>query len=226
MKFGLLLYGLLWMILGNPIIAIIVLLIILYAVDRRFVGMFPNVFRPWQLKRRLRKALRDVRERPFDVSAKQECARLYMEKKRWKEAARLLEEMLPNMDHSAEVHCDLGISLLQLGDVKTGEEHIRKALKINPRVRYGEPYLRLAEAYIGKDLKRAVEWLEHFREANTSSCESHYRLGRLYGALDRNREAKDAYEEAVEVYRSLPKYKRRTERRWALLAWVRKRMTH
>lgn len=222
MKVGLLLYGLLWFILGNPIVAMIVVLILLYAADRRFIGMFPSVFRPWKLQRKLKQALREVRERPFDVSAKQECARLYMEKKRWKEAAELLEAVLPSMGHSAEVHCDLGICLLGLGEVEAGEAYLMKALKRNPRVRYGEPYLHLAEAYMGRDTGRAVEWLKHFHDANTSSCESHYRLGRLYESLGRKREAAEAYEEALEVYRSLPNYKRRSERRWALFAAIRK----
>jgi tetratricopeptide (TPR) repeat protein len=220
MKLGLL-FGLLWLLLGNPFVAMIVILLLLYFVDRRFIGIFPSLFRPIQRSRRLSRALQDIRERPFDVSAKQEAARLYMEKKRWPEALRLLEEMMPVMEQSAEVYCDLGICHVKTGDLEQGEREIRQALAMNPRVRYGEPYLRLAEALAVVDSARAIQVLQSFRDAHSSSCELYYRLGRLYESLQRKGEAKEAYKEALEVYRALPRYKRKTERRWVLLSALR-----
>jgi len=220
MKLGLL-FGLLWVILGNPFVAFLVLLLLLYFLDRSFLGFFPSVTHPIRRQRRLSRALQDIRERPFDVSAKQEAARLYMEKKRWADARRLLEDIMPVMEHSAEVRCDLGICRIKTGDAEQGERDLREALRMNPRVRYGEPYLRLAEAIAPVNTERAVEALKQFGDAHSSSCELYYRLGRLYASLGRAREAKEAYREAVEVYRALPKYKKKTERRWALLAAAR-----
>jgi len=221
MKVGLL-FGLLWVLLGNPFVAILVLLLLLYFLDRSFIGFFPSFLRPIRRSRRLSKALQDIRERPFDVSAKQEAARLYMEKKRWSDARRLLEQIMPVMEHSAEVTCDLGICRVKTGDVEQGERDILRALEMNPRVRYGEPYLRLAEALAPTSAERAVAALQRFREANSSSCELYYRLGRFYETLGRKADAKAAYAEAVDVYRALPKYKRKTERRWALLSAARR----
>jgi tetratricopeptide (TPR) repeat protein len=218
------LFGLLWLLLGNPFVALIVILLIVYFVDRRFIGIFPSITRPIQRNRRLSRALQEIRERPFDVSAKQDAARIYMEKRRWHEAKRLLADILPVMDQSAEVHCDLGICRVKTGDLEQGERDIRQALAMNPRVRYGEPYLRLAEALSKIDSARAIEVLHSFRDANSSSCELYYRLGRMYESLERKREAKEAYGEAGEIYRALPKYKRKTERRWVLLAGWRKMM--
>ncbi|WP_309120090.1 tetratricopeptide repeat protein [Paenibacillus sp.] len=220
MKVGLL-FGLLWLLLGNPFVAILVLLLLLYFLDRSFIGIFPSFMKPIRRSRRLSKVLQDIRERPFDVSAKQEAARLYMEKKRWGDARRLLEEIMPAMEHSAEVTCDLGICRVKTGDLEQGERDILRALEMNPRVRYGEPYLRLAEALAPMDSERAVAALQRFREANSSSCEFYYKLGRLYDALGKKPDAKAAYAEAVDVYRALPKYKRKTERRWALLSAAR-----
>lgn len=221
MKFGIL-FGLLWLLLGNPFVAILVLLLVLYFVDRQFIGIFPSITRPFKRNSRLRAALQDVRERPFDMSAKQEAARLYMEKKRWSDAKRLLEEMMPGMEQSAEARCDLGICRVKTGELELGERDIRAALEMNPRVRYGEPYLRLAEALAPVDTERAIEALRQFGDANSSSCELYYRLGRLYEMLGRKEQAKEAYREAQDVYRALPKYKRKTERRWVLFAAQRK----
>jgi len=215
------LFALFWFIFGNPAAAVIFLLLLLYFVDRRFIGIFPSVFRPFQRNRRLAKALQDIRERPFDISAKQEAARLYMEKQRWQEALHLLMEIEPSMEHSAEVQCDLGICLLKTGHTEEGERRIWQALRLNPRVRYGEPYLRLAESLAATNQEKAIEALRQLRESHSSSCETYYRLGRLYESLGRRQEAKEMYRETLDVYRALPRYKRKTERRWALFAAVR-----
>ncbi|MCI3923915.1 tetratricopeptide repeat protein [Paenibacillus sp. TRM 82003] len=224
MKLGIL-FGLLWLLLGNPFVAILVLLLVLYFVDRQFIGLFPSVTRPLKRNRRLKAALQDIRERPFDLSAKQEAARLYMEKRRWSEARRLLEDLMPAMPQSAEARCELGICRVKTGELELGEQDIREALEMNPRVRYGEPYLRLAEALAPVDSERAIEVLKQFGDANSSSCELYYRLGRLYETLGRKEQAKEAYREARDVYRALPKYKRKTERRWALFAALRGTVT-
>jgi len=220
MKIGIL-FGLLWLLLGNPFAAILVLLLLIYILDRSFFGFLPSVTKPLQQNRRLARALQDIRERPFDVSAKREAARLYMEKKQWKEARRLLEEVLPAMEHSAEVLCELGICRIKTGDLAQGERDIEEALRMNPRVRYGEPHLLLAEALAPVDPAKALAALGRVKEVHSSSCELYYRLGRLYETMDRKEEAKAAYREAAEVYRMLPRYKRKTERRWAALASLR-----
>ncbi|WP_199624514.1 tetratricopeptide repeat protein [Paenibacillus alkalitolerans] len=217
-----LLFILLWWITGNPFVAILILLAIVYALDRRFVGLLPSVTRPFKLSRRLARAKQDIRLRPFDVSAKQEAARILMEKRRYREALPLLKDIAPQMDDSAEVICDLGICELKAGNVSDGERQLMRALEINPRVRYGEPYLRLAEALAGTQSGKALEALEQIRGLHSSSCELYYRLGRLYERLGEKQQAREAYKEAAEVYRTLPKYKRKTERRWALLAFLRR----
>ncbi|MOA49630.1 Tetratricopeptide repeat protein [compost metagenome] len=60
--------------------------------------------------------------------------------------------------------------------------------------------------------------LEQFRQVNSSSCEAYYRLGQLYEQLGRGEDARRAYRETLQIYRSLPKYNKRKQRRWAILA--------
>jgi tetratricopeptide (TPR) repeat protein len=92
---------------------------------------------------------------------------------------------------------------------------IRRALDINPRVKYGEPYLRLAAANRDQP-EKALKLLEELRAIHSSSCEAYYRMGRIYQALGRREEARRAFDEAAEIYRTLPRYKRREERPWAI----------
>jgi tetratricopeptide (TPR) repeat protein len=200
-------------------VALIVLLIILYAADRRFLGLTPSLTRPLRLNRKLQQLRRHLQASPHDTSSKVELARVLMDKKRYVEAERLLEEALPLMDQSADVHFELGLCRLKLGQLTEGRRLLEQALQLNPRVRYGEPHLRLAEALAATQPEEAVRCIERFRSVQSSSCEAYYRLGRLYEAMGRKSEARAAYHEAGEVYRSLPGYSRRQQRRWALLAW-------
>lgn len=214
----LLIFSLLWWVLGNPFAALIVLIIIFYMLDRRFIGMTPSVLKPLKRSRRLSKLKEELRLSPHHTSTKLDIARIYMEQKKYAAALELLEQAGEVMEDSADVLSEKGICKLKLGALEEGERFILQAVELNPRVKYGDPFLKLGEAFADTDAKKAIGYLERFREVNSSSCEAYYLLGQLYHKLGREEEARRAFREAVELYRGLPKYKRRHERRWALLA--------
>jgi tetratricopeptide (TPR) repeat protein len=206
----------------SPIVAILVLLVILYLADRRFIGLLPNLLEPFRQSRKRKQLRQDLRMNPHNTQAKLELARILLQKKHYAEADAQLEEVRRVMPDSADVLYESGFAQLKLGRVESGAARIREALAINPRVRYGEPYLRLAEALSATDRDQALRDLEAFQELNSSSCEAYYRLGLLNQQLGRTAEAKQAFRAAVDVYRALPKYLKRSERRWALLSWFKK----
>lgn len=210
-----LLFSLLWIIFGNPFVAIIVLLVVLYLLDRRFVGLTPSFMKPLKRRGRIAKLKQQLALNPNDTSAKMELARLLIERRAYGEARRILETASSAMEHSAEYWDDLGTALLHTGNPEEGERAIRKALDINPRVKYGQPYLRLAAASRNEP-EKALALLDELRSIHSSSCEAYYRMGRIYKDLGRREDARRAFEEAVGIYRTLPRYKRREERPWAL----------
>ncbi|WP_409345504.1 tetratricopeptide repeat protein [Paenibacillus sp. MBLB4367] len=211
-------FVLLWRLLGNPILALLVLLAILYLLDRRFIGLMPSFVKPFKRSRKLARLRQELAASPHHTSGKLEAARLLIEKKKYKEALDYLEQVRPIMDDSAEVIYETGFCRLKLGDIAEGERLVLQSLQMNPRLKYGEPYLKLGEAFAESDPGKAISYLMQFRTEHSSSCEAYYRLGKLYAQLGRAAEAKDAFRETVQIYRSLPKYKRRSERKWALLA--------
>jgi tetratricopeptide (TPR) repeat protein len=216
------LFVLLWRLLGNPFIAILVILVIAYALERRYIGITPSLFKPFKRNRRLSALRRELDTHPHDTRSKLEAARLYLDKKRYKEAHDYLEQVLPVMDDSAEVLVELGLSKLELGQKEEGETLILQGLERNPRVRYGDPYLWLSEANMAHAPEKSLQYLEELRQVHSSSCEAFYRMGQLYELMGKKEEARKAYEEAGRIYRGLPKYKRKSERRWAILAKLKK----
>lgn len=209
-------------IFGNPIIAILVLLFIVYVIDRRFIGLTPSLLKPIRRSSRLRKLKRHIAQSPNDTSSKVEIARILIEKKKYREALGMLEPLERMLDESAEYWDDLGLCLMQTGQPEAGEAAMSKALLLNPRVKYGAPYLRLAAHYSKLDAERALSYIEAFQEIHSSSCEAYCRLAAIYEQMDRKEDAREAAVEGLRIYRSLPRYKKRAERSWALRLLIRK----
>lgn len=215
----LLFVGLTWL-LGSPIAAIVVLLVIFYVLERRFVGLSPSIVRPFRRRSAISKWKRQLHLSPHDVSAKSELARLFIESKKYGQARDILQGIQTQMDHSAEYWSDLGICDLALGKLEQGEQEMNKALSISPRVKYGQPFLRLAESFSVSDPAKAIAYLLQVKEVNSSSCEAYYRLGKIYANIGKPEEAAIAYRECRQLYGSLPRYMRRHERKWALRSFL------
>ncbi|MDA8354015.1 MAG: tetratricopeptide repeat protein [Firmicutes bacterium] len=209
-------FSLLWYVLGNPLIALLILLVLFYILDRRFVGIFPSLTRPIQRNRQIRKLKQSLHLNPHHTSDRRELAHLYMEKKQYRKALAHFDQVRESMPESADVKADMGLCHLKLGHLEEGEKLLREALQTDPRVHYGDPYLRLGEAFSDRDRKKALAYLEQFGGINSSSSEAYYQLGRVYQALGQTEKSREAFQEAIEIYRSLPKYKKRSERAWAL----------
>ncbi|WP_136604575.1 tetratricopeptide repeat protein [Paenibacillus dokdonensis] len=215
-------FFLLWRLLGNPFLAILVILVIVYLLDRRFVGVFPSLTKPFKRMGQSSRLRTQISMNPNDISSKHELARLLIDRKKDAEAMKLLESIEAQSEDSAEFWDDLGTVYLRQGNTQKGENYVLKALELNPRVKYGRPYLRLADVYKNSDRDKAVDYVHRFQEIQSSSCEGYYLLGMMYKDLDRKEEALAAFQESINIYRSLPKYKKRQERKWAVLSMMKK----
>ncbi|WP_379133613.1 tetratricopeptide repeat protein [Paenibacillus sp. sgz500958] len=215
-------FFLLWNLVGNPFLAILILLIILYFLDRRYVGLFPSVVKPFRRSRQNSRLRTTISLNPNDVSAKYDLARNQSERKKYAEAKDLLLQIEDRYELSAEYWIELGKVNLKLGLLEEGEAQILRGLEINPKAQYGQPYLRLAEAFRNSDRDKALSYVGNFQDIHTSSSEAYYLAGSMFKALGRTDEAKRAFAESIAIYRSLPKYKKRQERGWALRSYFAK----
>lgn len=221
-KLSILLFLLLSWVTGNPLIAIIIILAVVYFLDRRYVGIMPSIAKPFRRSSKIRKLRTQLASSPFDVSSKRELARLLIESKKYAEAHKLLEEAREASEDSAEYWSDLGAASIGLQQLQDGEQQMLQALRLNERVKYGQPYLQLATAFKDKDPQKALDYASKFGEIQSSSSEAYYLLGSLYQSLGRKDEARQALGESISIYRSLPKYKKRHERGWALRSAIKR----
>ncbi|WP_438350086.1 tetratricopeptide repeat protein [Paenibacillus sp. FA6] len=215
-------FMLLWRLVGNPIIAILILVAVIYFLDRRYVGVFPSLTKPFKRMKKISKLRSQILMNPNDVSSKHELACLLIERKKYQEAFEILSSIQVQFEHSAEYWDDLGTANLMLGHIEDGEGYILKALSINPRVKYGQPYLRLASIYQRSDHGRVEKYVRQYQDIHSSSCEACYLLGMMYKEMGLKEEAQTAFSDSIDIYRSLPKYKKRQERKWAVLSIVKR----
>lgn len=209
-------------LVGNPFIALLILLVILYFLDRRYVGIFPSITKPFRRSRQISKLRTTISLNPNDVSAKFDLARNLAERKKYREAKDLLLQIEDRYEQSAEYWVELGHVNLKLGNLQEGEAQMLQGLEINRKAQYGQPYLRLAETFRHTDHEKALNYVTQFQEIQSSSSESYYLAGAMYKALGRTDDAKRAFEESTAIYRSLPKYKKRQERAFALRSFFAK----
>jgi tetratricopeptide (TPR) repeat protein len=209
-------------LVGNPFLALIILLVILYFLDRRYVGILPSFSKPFRRRRQISKLRTTIALNPNDVSAKFDLARLLTERKRYSESQELLTAIVDRYETSAEYWVELGYANLKLGILPEGEAQMLKGLDINRRAQYGQPYLRLAETFRHVDYDKALFYVSQFQEIQTSSSEAYYLAGSMFKALGRKDDAARAFTESLAIYRSLPKYKKRQERGWALRSYFAK----
>jgi tetratricopeptide (TPR) repeat protein len=219
----LLLFGLLTWITGNPILALVAVLLVSavgygYAFGRLF--QIPRTVNRWLAIRDLD---RTVRTNPHDATAQADLGRLLVEAGQPGRAEGHLEVAYARAAEVPEIGYYLGAARLRLGDEARGRPLIEQALAQDPRLAYGEPHLRLADYYLehGRPAE-AVTHLERFREIHTSSVEGRYKLARAYLATGQPDRARAELDEALQAYRGAPRFKRREARLWRLRAgWLR-----
>jgi tetratricopeptide (TPR) repeat protein len=199
-------------------LSIFVLLVLFYFLDRRYVGIFPSITKPFRIARRTARLKGELLLNPHHTGNKQELARIYIDKYQYEKALPYIQEVHEKDPGSPEVLYELGLCLLKTGNVEEGEKLIHTALQENPLLKYGEPYLQLVEVFRKRDVKKALHYIERVREIHSSSVETYYRLGVLLLSLDRKSEARTAFQEAMNIFESLPRYMRRKQRKWAVLS--------
>lgn len=219
---GLLLFSLLTWMTGNPVLALVIVVVISaagYGYVSARIFRIPRAINRWMTIRELE---RTVKTNPHDATARADLGRLLVEAGQPARALPHLEAAHARAPEVIESTYYLGAARLRLGDEGRGRPLIEEALARDPRIGYGEPYLRLADFYLDRGrAAEALSYLERFVELHASSVEGQYKLARAYVATGHTDRARAALDEAARAYSGAPRFKRREERLWRLrVAWL------
>ncbi len=164
---------------------------------------------------RIRSLSAQIHANPHNATACRQLAMLYLEQRKPLRALPLALAALGREPDSAELlHlkglCQLGAKQWEPALASFGEVLVR-----DPRFRYGDPFLRAADALAALGRWADVEEaLDHFLAVNGSSLEGWYRRAQARHRRGDDAGARAARREARQVYAQLPRYQRRHQLIW------------
>lgn len=178
---------------------------------------------------RIRKLRTALDLNPDNLVAARDLARLYLERKRPKKAAAVIEAARARMGRSsrlgtrddAELLFHLGLARLRSGNAEGALSPLIEAVSIAPEVGRGEPYMAAADALVRLGRwEEAEDALERFLGQNQSSVEAYVKLARVRSKRNDSEGTTHALREAKTTWRVLPAFMQRHQLGWFVLALI------
>ncbi|MCK6588021.1 MAG: tetratricopeptide repeat protein [Polyangiaceae bacterium] len=192
----------------------LILGIVLFFVLRPFLPDPVVLLRTWG---QIRSLSRQVETNPANIIARRDLASLWLERLRPGKALALLEEADKRDPNNAEILYLMGVAKFRSGDPEGALSPLVKAVDIDPRVRFGEPYLIAGQALLKLDRhEEAEDALERYVRVNSSSVQGLYLLGKARSARGDREGAAKTFTEARTTFWQLPGFKKRGQTGWWL----------
>lgn len=210
------LFYILYWILGNPLIALLIILVIFFTIDRTFLGFLPDPFKAFRRSGRIRQLQKLVSINPHDARSLKELGILMVDKKEYGKALEYFEKASFKMSDDPEFNYYYGLSTARTGDVRKGRALIDAALAASPGLKYGEPYLLMAEVYMDNgDYRSAQPLLDNFLKIHSSSSRGFYQMGVVKLRTVMKQEGLEYLRKSVGAFKTSPRFKRKLDRKWA-----------
>ncbi len=204
---------------GSPFFAVLVIIGLYLALDYQFTGFFRRGIHIVRINSEIAGLKREVALNPHNVAALSDIGRLLVMRKKERAALPYLEAAYERLSDLEETIYYLGLAYLGAGRPQRGEALILKALEMNPRFRYGEPALRLAEYYAAQGrMEEAKVRFDQFFSIHSSSSEGYYKFGLFQLQIGNVGRAVESFRKAIEVFKLSPSFKKREDRLWAYKA--------
>lgn len=211
-----LLWSLISIVTGNPLLAAIVVLALWFLGDRATFRLLPDPGRWFARRQRMARLRQSLDVNPHDRRARFQLAELLLERGEAREAAALLRPNLEAGDRDVFTLAALGTALARTGAHEEAERLLEDARRLDPEFRIGELDLVLGRMRLTLgDAAGAREPLQRVLATRPGTVEGRWLLAK---ALDRLGDAPGAAslrEEAWREYAQQPRFRRREDRRWA-----------
>jgi tetratricopeptide (TPR) repeat protein len=211
------LFWILWMVTGNPLVAIVVLVLAFALLDRFALGLTPPWIKAWLRPGQASRLQAQVNANPHDKPARRALAELLVARRRYARAVSIIE---PVVAESARPESG---ALLIAAEAYLGHGNLERAGACIEAAHAGartNQYFALA-LLTGRILEgsgRLLEAQEAYAEAVSLSqgrVEPRYRLYRVLKRIERLEDAEKARRGAWQAYVEAPFFQQRQERLWA-----------
>ncbi len=179
-------------------------------------GFVPDPLQAFRVAGRIRDLQRTVAINPYDARSLKELGIFMVERKNFPKALEYFTMASSKMSDDPEFNYYYGVALARNGDIDKGRMMVDNALLATPGLKYGDPYLVMAEVYIDIGAYDSAEpLLEHFLKMRVSSTRGLYQMGLVKTKTGKREEGMEYLKKAVAIFKDAPRYRRKMERKWA-----------
>lgn len=214
------LYMILSVLTGNPLLSLVILLLIIFFAEQRFIGILPDIFALWRRENKAKLLKKEIRLNPANAEACLDLGEIYFRRGKYGQALSFLENASGKMAGHPLFHFYLGASYYNLGKIEEGKRELEKAIEANPKVSFGEPYLFIIRICLEE--KQPDAKIEHFFNQLLlyGSPKTFYQAGKLFLNNNDKEKARLLFRETIENYDACRGALRRFYRRWAVLSKI------
>ncbi len=209
-------------LLGNPILALVVVAAFWWLGDRATFRVLPDPLRSFGRRGRIAALRRTLAANPHDRRARLELANLLLDARRPGQAAEALAPNVEAGDDDVHTSFAMGTALARTGQADRAEQFLAAARAREPAFRRGEIDLVVGRMRLARgDAAGAVAPRRRVVAERPGTVEGRYLLARALAAIGDAAGAARARDEAWREYVALPRFRRQHERpfAWRIRPW-------
>lgn len=218
------LYAILQMLSINPVSALLLVAIIYIVVDRRYIGILPDFVQPLKRWRKIAELKRAVQYSSNIALTYYELGALQVDSGRMQEGRISLEKAHDLISDHPEIEFYLGIARIRTGELDAGRAALETALRLNPKVKYGFPYVYLIEYSLKK--QESQEQIEAYLEKiyDNENPRLFYDMGVVFQRAGDTEKAKEMFRQVQVSLGRSPTFMKKQYRFHAIKAAIRSLM--
>jgi tetratricopeptide (TPR) repeat protein len=215
------LYAILRVFFENPFAALVLIIIGYAIVDRWYIGALPDFIKPLNRWRKITKLKSELEFSPSPGQTLYQIGALQVESGNMQEGRRHLEKAHDLIQEHPDIEYYLGVARIRMGDLELGKEALENALKINPKIKYGFPYVYLIEYSLKR--KEPQEQIDAYMEKifEYGNPRMYYEVGVVFQKEGYTEKAREMFQQVQVSFRSSPSFLRKQQRYYAIMSKIR-----
>ncbi len=171
--------------------------IIYIIIDRRYIGVIPDFTRPLRSWQKIAKLKRELDFSPSPGLTYYELGALQVESGNMNDGRHNLEKAHDLIPDHPDIEYYLGVARIRTGALDAGKIAMENALRLNPKIKYGLPYVYLMEYSLRR--QESQDQIEAYLEKiyEYESPELFYEAGVVF-------QREGHRERAMEMFRQVP----------------------
>lgn len=146
----------------NPVVTLVLVAIIYIILDRKYIGVLPDFIQPLRRWQRIRELKQTAQSSPSPGLIYYELGAMQVENDSMEDGRRSLEKAHDMIADHPDIEYYLGVARIRTGELDAGKTALEYALSLNPKIKYGFPYVYLLEYSLKR--QESPEQIEKYLE--------------------------------------------------------------